>query len=281
MTFELDPTVTAGELLTVVVAVLAGAVVAIQSVHTARSAKASKDAAVAASEGLKVATKALDVASKEERHSRTLVIEAHRARIDAALPAVSVSPGDVQWPLYVCTQPEHGGWKELVPTDELALPGHGSTALALRSSVSLQNGSARVVELWLTYTAYENQFGEPPRPRPVERRRVLLPPGGTEHFQFLVWTTVADWVENGAPDTNYNAWLKRAAPFVSCVDTADSGATRGWRVVVDGPPLHPVEGKTGAYVRASIEPTVRVPPENREYWLSQSRRIPLDPPAID
>jgi hypothetical protein len=271
--------VAAGEWLTAIVAFLAAVVVAIQSVYTAHSAKASKDAAQAAVQGLTVATEALDIARDEEQHSRSLVIEAHRARIDAALPAISVIAGEAQVPLYICRQPEHGEWKVLLPTERLALPGHSGTALALGSWINLHNGSERVVDLTVAFTPSGNP-GEPPGVMELAERRFVLAPGEGRQVSFLTWTTIADWVKNGAASLNHEEWSKRAAPTVSYDDPVDSGANRKWDIVVEGSPLAPVEGETDAYRQGSTRAAVRVLPERREYWLSKDQGIRLDPPVI-
>lgn len=279
MTFDLDPTVTAGELLTVGAAVLAAVVVVVQSVYTAQSAKASKDAAEAATKGLRVATKALDVAGKEEKHSRTLVIEAHRARIDAALPKISVIAGEAGW-LHTCTQPEHGEWKSFHHEVELYLPGQRDVTVAVGSWVDLLNGSERIVEVNLEYTAGESDLNvPPPAGSQVESRRVVLLPGKPQRLHFWSWTTLADWVEHGNPRDN-RGYRQRSAPIVRFNDPADSGADIEWRLVVEGLPFERRD-HDAAFVMPRNGPTVRVLWENREYWLSKRQGVRLDPPALD
>lgn len=266
--------VTAGEWLTAGVGAVAALVVAIQSFYTRRSAEASKDA-------LKVANDALAVAAKEEGHSRSLVIEAHRARIDAALPKIDVSAGGESGWLLTCRQPEHGEWKSLNWDTELALPGDRDVAVAVGSRVLLHNGSERVVEVDLNYTPGQPDLNKPPahgQQVVTERRRLM--PGQSQELPFWTWTTLGDWISGGAPAANHGH-SRRTAPIVTFSDPSDSSADIEWRLTVDGLPFERLEHKTDAFTRPRAAPSTRVHSEIREYWLSKSQGVPLDAPAID
>jgi len=280
--------VTVGEWITAGIAAVAAAIVAWQSWETRRSAKAAAQAAQAAVKGLAVATSSLEVARTEEQHSRSLVTEAHRARLDAAMPEISVHFGPTSSPPFVSNDPSSTQWRPLLEEEELVLPRDQSLRVAVASQVEIHNGSNRVVNLTVTRTPFAGEVRTnfdtgltelvPPRPG-VEAitEEVRLQPGKRRLIAFLTWTWIQNWMDEGAPLGSYNAWDERRPITVSFEDAADSSVTVGWEVSVEGSPLEPVADKTAVYRVASNLPTFRVGTQNRIYWLSKKRQISLDP----
>ncbi|MGI5186922.1 hypothetical protein ACQEVI_02120 [Promicromonospora sp. CA-289599] len=274
--------VTAGEWMTTGVAAIAAVAVIYQSVHTRRSADASKDAANAAVKGLEIANSALQVARDEERHSRTLVTETVRTHMDATLPEVSVAfASDPIWP-YI-----GGGqqWDLLTPDRRLRSPGEHDLRVALLSSVSLSNGSNRLVEFKVEYTPgrtgmMDNAIAVMERSR-VER--VLVEPGAVRSINFAVVAMLYEWIEAGAPTSN-NGQDRCALPMVSYQGSTDWGASVTWSTGIESPfvaePMREVTGETTVTTyRLALElPAFEPSMEVREYWLSKSSGIPLEPP---
>lgn len=278
-----EPAVRVGEWLTLVVALVAAAAVIYQSIHTRRSADASKAAADAAVKGLGVANSALQVARDEERHSRTLVTETIRTHMDANLPEVSVAfSSEPIWP-YI-----GGGqqWDLLTPDRRLRSPGEHDLRVALVSSVSLHNGSNRPVEFKVHYTPgrlgmVDNAIAILEESR-VER--VLVEPGAVRPFSFAVVAMLYEWIETGAPTSNGGRDLC-ALPVVSYQGSMDWGASITWSTGIESPfvaePTREVTGETTVttYRLASGLPAFDPSLEAREYWLSKLAGIPLESPV--
>jgi hypothetical protein len=271
-----------------IAAVVAAVAVIYQSWQTRRSADASKKAADAAASGLKIANSALDVARAEEQRSRALVIEAHRARMDAALPELNVYTGETAWPPYISRNPEREPWEALHPGREIVLPRDCGMRIAVASSVKLHNGSSRLVEMGVSYTPFDLPLDDngDPSDTPLrfgERtdRVVHLKPGESKSFQFVTWTTITNWMDESTSIGNLNAWDIRGPAFVNYGDTTDSGVGVGWNLAVHGSALERIEEMTEAFRLASTPPVFRVGLEQRDYWFSRRRRIPLDLPDID
>jgi len=258
-----------------IAAVVAAGVVAWQSIETRRSANASKEAAETAARGLDVASEALEVARAEEGHSRSLIVEAHRARMDATIPAVSVLPQrNVLWPPFRAGSdrtPTTGSWERCPDDVTFALPRDGKQLLGLGGSVRLVNGSPAEVELNATYRPLEG--GE------LVDRTIRLEAGKSETIQFLTWASVEAWID-GSPDAFGQSWSWGQPFFVNWGDQLESGVGVGWEFEIVGSPLEPEDGRQGSYrLVSSGYPTLHVARQNRSYWLSRSRSVELDPPT--
>lgn len=258
-----------------IAAVVAAGVVAWQSIETRRSANASKEAAETAARGLDVASEALEVARAEEGHSRALIVEAHRARMDATIPAVSVVPQrSVLWPPFQAgsdRRPTARSWNRCVDDVTFALPRDGKQLLGLGGSVRLFNGSPAEVELNVMYIPLDG--GD------RVDRTIRLEAGKAETIEFLTWAPVEAWVDD-SPDAFGQAWSSGQPFFVNWGDQLESGVGVGWEFEIVGSPLEPEEGRQGSYRLVSRDyPTLHLARQNRGYWLSRSRAIELDPPT--
>ncbi|KAM9915277.1 hypothetical protein OXX59_010574, partial [Metschnikowia pulcherrima] len=131
------------------------------------------------------ANDALEIARQEEGHSRALVVEAHRARIDATLPAISVIPQQtIFWPPTLSPNPYQANSWERCPSDaSFTLPADARKALGVQGRIGIYNGSQRVVQSRVDYSPMDG--GER-----VYDRVVTSAPGADHSIEFLAWTWI-------------------------------------------------------------------------------------------
>ncbi|MBE7700229.1 hypothetical protein H9623_07920 [Oerskovia sp. Sa1BUA8] len=264
-------------------ACVAAALVAWQSWETRKSAKASQNAAEAAAAGLETANNALDIARREEGHSRTLVSEAQRARIDATLPAVSVFPQrEIIWPPLTSRNPhaEFVDWDYCEDDAAWSIPADARTALGIRGRIWFHNGSQKIVQFSIAYTP------SPGGPR-VYDKVVTLAPGEEVEQPFLAWGWIEQWI---AADTEDAPALEAPLPSVVYYDQLDSGGSINWEFAHSHAPIYESnEAERGRYrlvtaqsspgrVRPS-KPFLFVKREHRSYWLSRKNLIELPAPG--
>lgn len=263
-------------------ACVAAVLVAWQSWETRKSARASQKAAEAAAAGLETANNALDVARREESHSRMLVSEAQRARIDAALPAISVlAARDVYWPPVTSSNLQSGSWTPCGDDESWSLPSDAGKALGVQGEIHFHNGSQKLVELRIDYTPADGG------PR-VFDDVVALEPGARARRQFLTWARIGEWAQ-----ADSEGWLnfEGRLPTVGYSDHLDSGVGVEWMFALG--PAAPIyesdEREPGRYrlVTATPSPGRHQPPrpslyverERRSYWLDRLKGIELPAPG--
>lgn len=271
------------EVVAATAACVAAAIVAWQSWETRKSANASREAAQAAAAGLETANDALEIARQEEGHSRALVVEAHRARIDATLPAISVIPQQtIFWPPTLSPNPYQANSWERCPLDaSFTLPADARKALGVQGRIGSYNGSQRVVQLRVDYLPMDG--GER-----VYDRVVTLAPGADHSIEFLAWTWIEHWVTQEDAATRS---LEGQPPGVSYSDQLDSGGSISWSFAISHAPIYQThDSEPGRYRLISAEPSpgrsspgspsLIVQREYRTYWLSRPDGIELPSPEV-
>ena len=265
-------------------ACVAAGLVAWQSWETRKSARASQEAAEAAVVGLETANVALDVARQEEGHSRVLVAEAQRARIDAALPAISVVPQRaIFWPPLKSRDPYRGDWADCDPEEAWSLPADQGNALGIAGRIHLHNGSEKYVRLLVDYTKSTGGprvFDEPWILAPAEKREL----------EFLVWAPIERWAKRETEDEPLFDHTNGRLPSIRYWDHLDSGGSITWEFAITYSPIYEShENQHGRYRLVTAEPSVgRIRPElpvldlvheHRSYWLSRKKGLPLKFPG--
>lgn len=221
--------------LMLVVTIIAACVVAWQSVETHRSADSAKEA-------LAVANRALQIAQAEEGHSRQLVAESFRARIDERTPVVTIHPGRVG-----------------VAADEepKRLPIDGAVSLAVSVDVEIRNDSREAMTL-------RNQIS--PDHGGAGPWDITIANGDQKVIRLEIerpiseWAAVADWIFTGGDDRTDAQRFR----------DAHDGAERD--IVVNFTYLAPLD--SGAWdiygFRLTGSPLVQSPDSHSEYVVDPS-----------
>ncbi len=242
-------------------AVIAAGVVAWQSFETRKAAKASQQA-------VEVANRALNVAQREEEHSRELMREAYRSNIDALMPAITVVLQDLQWPPTLADHPQ-GEFYNRGQDTSLRLPRDRSAWVVLRCTARIRNDSdvaceIRVSSIPVGSVTLTDEVG-------------VLEPHTHRDVTFAVPRVVNAWVEHESGITVGGSTYSSPLTVVY-MHPADTGADDNWVVECIGSPLVPVPDETASYEIASDAPPylLRVAPRTRRYWLSRASQTPLD-----
>jgi hypothetical protein len=273
-----------------IAAIAAAAIVAWQSWETRRSAQASQAAARAAQEAVATANETLNLsreqavtANESLKLSRQQAAEAIRARIDAAMPAITIhaSPAP-DWPP---REPSVGGFGKSneLPYGDLSpvmhVPRDNQRQIAVRLKITISNDSDRTVEM----TANGLLDGEDDTiPQPLR-----LASGAEVEGWFSVTRTLEEWVvilkereagDGAAGESVFNA---------TYIDPADSGAIDSWSVIMGGTPIERVSELEGG-LRIVQDPTnpwdmrsyasrmaAVVLPRDRRYYRSRIKNLSL------
>lgn len=248
-----------------VAAGVAALVVMWQSWETRKAAQASRQA-------VDVAGEALELARIEEGHSRSLLREAVRARIDAATPSITLDARREPLGVVEMTAAPLGTARQTVPEGKVfRLPKDGMNYLCITFRVTIANDSDQHVTILPSYMLR----GAGPQEDPIR-----LAPGNYETIEFEIWRSVKDWVE-GQGRSNFGGtswWSGFSARYF---DTKDTGAGDTWTVDVMGSVLEPVPDETASYRLASATngATLSQPQHKRTYYLSRSAGEVL--PSLD
>ncbi|WP_152360509.1 hypothetical protein [Microlunatus speluncae] len=248
-----------------VVTLIAAGVVAWQAYETRRSARASAAAAEAANE-------ALGLARSEELHSRQLVAEAIRTRIDGQAPTITIVPNDQ---LRVVNDVER----------PIRFPQADDKPIFIAVGFTVINDSATTVVLRRrTVPAVE---GAP------EIDATVVAPGQRTFVAAEVprslaeWRAVADWTATGGGDEGEfraaHAFERDARIVFSYVTAADDGVADEYGFRLVGSPLTPL-GEEGAYDCFEADQVIGravqivADPRRRTYYLSRSKGQELPSP---
>lgn len=211
-----------------------------------------------------------------------LVSEAQRARIDAALPAISViAHRDIFWPPVTSQNPQSGPWTECKDDASWTLPADAGSALGIQGRIILHNGSQKLVELRIDYTPSDGG-------QRVFNKVITLKPGGTVAQTFLAWGRMGQWaVADSEGGLNFEGRL----PSVVYSDQLDSGGSVEWLFALS--PSAPIyesnEAEPGRYRLVTTTPSIgrlqpdrpslRIERERRSYWLDRVNGIELPAPG--
>lgn len=250
-----------------VVTVIAAGVVAWLAFETRRSAKASQVAAEAANS-------ALQLARAEESHSRQLVAEAIKTRIDGQAPVITIAPHDQ---LRVVNEVE-------LP---VRFPQSDGKNLYIAAGFSLFNDSATTVVLRRRTVP----FFEGASP---ETDSTVVAPGQRTFVAVEVsrplseWRAVTDWARAGGDETAFrdvHGFERDARIIFTFQSAADDGVTDEYTFRLVGSPLTPLPGDDGSYdcygADQVIDNNLQViaDPRRRTYYLSRSKGQELPSPA--
>lgn len=257
---------------------VAASVVAWQSWETRRSANAAKEAST-------IANTALAIARAEEGHSRRLVAESLRARIDAKTPTVTILPA---------SPTVQGDWDRLA----VRFPADAGDPLTVVARVTLRNESEESVTLRCQIMDGRTGVTDP------EDESVQLPPGATGHYDFrttrplATWAAIADWQYQGPTDDEdgerfreTNKAERDVRVNFTYLSPHDVGAWDIYGFLLRGSPLtRSVESDSEYKVHHRGDLRFDALPVDRRYYISRSAgielppviaQISLDPPNID
>jgi hypothetical protein len=269
--------VSRADAVTVIVAALAAVFVAWQSYETRRSANGSLEAA-------KSANKGLELARQEERHSRTLIAEAIRSRIDAGTQSLTLIADDTpEWPP---REPSIiGGEPNPIGTNHIyRMPRDQEERIVVRQGFNMLNQGPRLLKLGMGDWFEED--AEQATSRTKRSGTYVLRVGEVVFGHFEVERSLSEWVANailrtkGVPGQN-------GIFQISISDDADTGAIDHYEITVGGVPIEPVEGEDGGWrILATLRPygaafpsmTAVALPRQRNYYLSKIDNLPLDSP---
>jgi hypothetical protein len=240
-----------------------------------------EEAARAAVKGLDVATKALIVAQAEEGHSRELVAEAHRARLNAALPEISITARPTpNWPPFI-SDDNGKTWQRCSEDDVWHLPADEDKYLGVGFRVTILNGSEK--RITLTVGPF-TPTGKSPR----DGDKFVLNPHSERYFDVMSWTTMRTWADVWSDTLETFGMGNFSSPFsVFYQDSLDNGVSISWHCKVSGSPIfEPSSTKKEQYRLSStwddardlggprpVPPTVEQPREHRTYWISRAREV--------
>lgn len=252
------------------VGAVAAVVVAWQSWETRKNAKAAGDAAQAANE-------ALALARIEEGHTRTLIAEAVKSRIDANTPSVTLVVGKPSWPPVRTL----GGYakppEELPPGTTFTMPRDTNLGVFVRQVVTIHNARDHPIELRTAGAWHDAATWEP------LGELFTVPAGGHVCGHYVVQRSLGEWVdiaerrENGDPGPEHRFEL-------IYLDQADTGAIDNYEVVTGGVPIERVPGELGGWRIAELASgpynhndvmSSAVMPRRRRYWLSRTNNEQL------
>jgi hypothetical protein len=252
------------EAVTVVVTSVAAGVVAWQSWETRRNANAANEA--------------LGLARIEEQHTRTLIAEGVKARIDANTPSVTLTVGKPTWPP-VRTLGTPGSPPEELPVGTtFTMPRDTNLAIFVMQTVILTNRNDQPVQLrhngsWLdahNWTPFGETFTVPARTDVIG--------------YYVVQRSLGEWVDIAEQRKNGQAGPEHRFELIY-VDPADTGAIDHYEVFTGGIPIEPLsyqhggwgipELADGPYAGSDIMSSA-VGVRRRQYWLSRTNNQRLD-----
>lgn len=243
-------------------AVLAAGVVAWQSYETRRSARASELAAQAAND-------ALDVARREEGNSRDLLRESIKARIDTAMPNITVTlRPSPETSLYSTPHP-FSKERNRLPLSTPLRSRHSAMFLVTTYRAEVNNDTDQHVSVSLRFMPVGGA-------EDLQEMPVVIEPRGTVPLDFELWNTFSQWLsDEREPGHNAGGTWVPSLLTVTYDDPADTGAVDTWTVEALGSPLVPIDGAEDTYTFNPFEVRPRVAKE-RYYFRSRRKGQDLD-----
>jgi anti-sigma28 factor (negative regulator of flagellin synthesis) len=268
---------------TLVVGIAAAMLVAWQSWETRKSAQAGAAAVATANAALKLTQSALDVAQKEERHTRQLIIETIKARIDAGTYplTVTVDPSAVWPPLEPSIS---GGAPNPLPTNMVyRLPKDADNRIIVRARFDIRNQGSDLVTVKFNdpWVGSDGIGGE----QPVKAGAMSLASGRRLDGYFEVDRSVAEWAEIAQYRLTGQV-IEDSVRAITLDDESDTGAIDWYEIVIGGTPLIAIDDEQGGW---RISPGqyldfeknapvmgVVAHPRKRVYYLSKRKTLLLD-----
>lgn len=266
-----------------VAAVVAAVLVGWQSWETRKSAAASAEAATTANASIELTRSALEIARTEEGHTRTLIDEATKARLEAVKARIDVATPKIT--LLVDRKP---GWPPMAPavgsgvlepvapgTTVYRLPGDGLRKLTVRQSFSLLNENDRTVLLVMDSWTEQSPVASPRNEGLYE-----LAPNVRVAGYYDIEFTIDQWAEIARRSRSdaEQLWHQFAIRFT---DGSDTGVIDSYIIQMTGSPLNPAPGETDSW-RVSNTPSIPPGisavrrPMNRRYFLSITRSVEIE-----
>jgi type II secretory pathway pseudopilin PulG len=251
------------------VAALAAVVVAWQSWETRRNANAALLAAQAAND-------ALELARLEEGHTRTLIAETVKSRIDASTPVVHVQLEDAHWPPVDTLPTGDQSARELPVGTKFIMPRDQNSGIFVRQPVTIVNPNAVSIRLGTNHVIFDSITHRPWNERANDP--VVIAPREQRTGYFVIQRSLGEWVEIAAKRDSGEPGPEWMTQF-SYVDPADTSAMDTYEIRSGGLPIEPVPQELGGWQIASLRsPTYPWPifdsglmPRQRQYWLSRTR----------
>lgn len=257
-----------------IVAAVAAVVVAWQSWETRRNANAALKAAEAAND-------ALELARLEEGHTRTLIAEAVKARIDASTPIVDLQLEEALWPpvdtLPSATQPG----RELSVGTTFTMPRDQNLGIFIRQPLAIANRNEVSVRLTTNQTLYDATTHKPWNERINDP--LVLSAKEERSVYFVIQRSLGEWVEIAAKRESGEPGPEWATQF-SYVDPADTSAMDTYEIRSGGLPIEPIPQELGGWRIAPLRNAQQswpifdsgLLPRQRRYWLSRTREERLE-----
>ncbi|TCO33078.1 hypothetical protein EV652_10377 [Kribbella steppae] len=274
-----------------VAAVCAAILVGWQSWETRKSAQASAKAVIAANLAVSLSQEVLEVARIEERHTRKLIGESVKSRIDAGTQWLKVTAShSVRWPphdadiIIVTGGSDNFGEPPDLRLDVVyRLPKDRNHLIGVRVAFSIFNDSPRTVvvaagEYWTEIVPGQGPLIQNPGPKEI--------PGETAvKGYFHVARPVSEWVEIAGHRAAGHTGDQAKFTF-TVSDDSDAGAIDQYDILVSGTPLVQVSDEEGAWrlqpgqyqdyhQRFPVVAAVALPGK-RTYYLSKSKNLLLD-----
>lgn len=258
-----------------IVGAVAAGVVAWQSWETRKNAKAAAEAARAAND-------ALELARTEEGHTRTLIAEAVKARIDQNTPSVILVAGKPLWPpVSTLAAPDHAP-EELHPGTAFTMPRDADRQVFVRQPLTIYNNADQPVELRCYEALFDQETDE------SVGEVFTIPARSDLKGYFVVQRSLGEWVdiaekrEQGDPGPEHRFQL-------TYTGQSDTGAIDRWYVQTGGIPVERIPNERGGWRIAELAShspynagvmtdvmAASVFPREREYWLSRTNNQQLD-----
>lgn len=268
---------------TLVIATAAAVLVAWQSWETRKSAHAAASAAITANSAIELSRSALEIARTEERHTRYLIVEGIKNRIDSNAYSLTVlADPSVVWPPF---EPSiSGGVPNPLPADVVyRLPRDGDKRIIVRAKFRIINEGSRLVLFRTTDPwVYDDGRGNY---QTFKADKYQLDARDKSWGYFEVNRTVAEWAEIATYRMTGQS-IEEAVRSITVSDDSDTGTIDWYDIQIGGTPLVAIDGEQGSWRLQPGQYTdyeqnfpvmgVEALPRRRVYYLSKRIDLLLD-----
>ncbi|MCF6509523.1 hypothetical protein E9549_19260 [Blastococcus sp. MG754426] len=249
---------------------MSAGVIAWQSWETRKNARAAGEAARAANE-------ALDLARSQEGHTRTLIAEAIRTRIDAKTPTLTLRPEPPIWPPVRRLADNLRPDEALPPGTAFTMPRDREIPILVRQPLTVHNATDQPMDLTANLPLYDRES------RGLIGQQITVPGRYSLRVYHVIQQTLGEWVASAELREKGEPGLEWRLQF-NYVDQADTGAMDTYEVATGGLPIERVPQELGNWriAKLRLEGSAfdvidsSVLPRRRRYWLSRTRNQELE-----
>jgi len=257
-----------------VAAIVAAGLVGWQSWETRKSAQASARAAASANASLELSRRTIEIAGTEEGHTRSLISEAVKTRIDQATPTLTLTLGNLVGPVELDQSAHHVNDPfEFVPNAHVyRLPRDKDHYIAMRQFFNLISDGTKImmidIPVWIPYVDEERHPEWVPKSE-VGMHEIEI--GGRRQGYLYAWRTVGEWVK--IAEEGHTTGLPPYDFIIEYADPADNGAMDEYIIRIAGSPLRKIPDEMGSWAIKSGPPVpdsmTSIISRRRKYFISK------------